>query len=132
MNELNLFLELKNGEKRYLELWFSDNPPFDINNAGCIGISLYDENMDQIDGGELDYTNDTTKLKNMINDCIEFMNLSVKTIKEITTEEMDKKFEEVSWENRDTYKNNSFYVPIGKVNIKSEVKKELGGIKENE
>ena len=46
MNELNLFFELKNGEKRYLELWFSDNPPFDINNAGCIGISLYDENIE--------------------------------------------------------------------------------------
>ena len=95
MNELNLFFELKNGKKRYLELWFSDNPPFNINNAGCIGISLYDENIEQIDGGELDYTDDTIELKDMINDCIKFMNLSVKTIKEITSEVMEKKVKEV-------------------------------------
>ena len=129
MDELNLSLELTNGEKRYLELWFSDNPPFDVNNAGCIGISLYNENMDQIDGGELDYIDDTIELKDMINDCIEFMDLNVRTIKEITVEEMEKKFEEALWKNRDTYKNNLFHIPIGKVDIKSEAKKELGGIK---
>lgn len=67
-------------DTRYIKIWFSDNPPADENNPGCIGIDLYNEKLELLDGGELDYTSEDINLSDMINDCIEFMGLYPKSV----------------------------------------------------
>ena len=43
--ELNLSLSLYGGGHKYMKIWFSDNPPADDENVGCIGISIYNEDL---------------------------------------------------------------------------------------
>lgn len=90
-HELNLRLTLSNGNINYFRMWWSDNPPADENNPGCIGMSVFDEHMLEIDGGELDYENDSTELRDMISKCIDFMDLDVVEIKETSMWKVFKK-----------------------------------------
>ena len=60
-----------------MKIWFSDNPPADDENVGCIGISIYNEDLKEIDGGELDYIDYSVELKDMITECAKFMDLDV-------------------------------------------------------
>lgn len=69
------------GAKLYIKIWFSDNPPASNDNPGCIGIQLYDSHMKEIDGGELDYESEDVKLEDMINDCIDFMEIKAIEVK---------------------------------------------------
>ena len=75
--ELNLSLSLYGGGHKYMKIWFSDNPPADDENVGCIGISIYNEDLKEIDGGELDYIDYSVELKDMIKECAKFMDLDV-------------------------------------------------------
>ena len=75
--ELNLSLNLCGGGHKYMKIWFSDNPPADDENVGCIGISIYNEDLKEIDSGELDYIDYSVELKDMINECANFMDLDV-------------------------------------------------------
>lgn len=68
-------IKLEDNSIMYIELWFSDNQPYDSNNPGCIGIELFDENTNEVDGGELDYTSDTIELKDMLDECLALFNL---------------------------------------------------------
>lgn len=76
-DELIYKLYLEDTSTVYVKLWFSSNPPADKNNPGCIGISILDNDLKEINGGELDYTDPNVELKDMLSDCIEFLDIKV-------------------------------------------------------
>lgn len=78
--ELNLSIKTYDGEQKYMKIWFSDNEPCDNNNTGCIGISVFNDDLKEIDGGELDYKGNDIKLIDMIDECIKFMNINPVTV----------------------------------------------------
>ena len=77
-DELYLSILVEDGTKLYMRLYFSSNPPAVDTNAGCIGVELYDSHMREIDFGELDYADEDTELKDMVQDCIEFLAEEIK------------------------------------------------------
>ena len=89
--ELNLKLILGDDTIRYFRMWWSDNPPANEENPGCISVSIFDEHMRELDGGELDYTSYDTELRDMIEECIDFMELDVKSISETQMWKVSKK-----------------------------------------
>lgn len=74
-------VETEDNKILYMKIWFSNNPPADSNNPGCIGIQIYDEHMRELDGGELDYKDENVLLYDTYKDCLEFMDIKVKSIK---------------------------------------------------
>lgn len=81
-DELDIAITTKDDNKLYMKMWFSSNPPAEPENPGCIGITVYDSHMREIDGGELDYEADNVKLRDKILDCAELMGIDVKSVKE--------------------------------------------------
>lgn len=71
MDEVVVLLE----NSCYLSMWFSDNPAATENCDACIGYTLYDPDMHEIDGGEMDYNEydaGYNSIKDVIADVIEF------------------------------------------------------------
>ena len=79
-DEISLSLITENDRQLYMDIFYSSNPPADPKNPGCVSITLYDSDLFEIDGGELDFKSDIGTLQDLIPDCIEFMNLSVKSV----------------------------------------------------
>ncbi len=80
INEDTLELHVKTGNPKdckeyYVRIEYSMNEPCDSNNSGCVNIEKYDSHMRLLDSGELDYTDKNTKLKDIIFDCFEFMDI---------------------------------------------------------
>ena len=71
MDEVVIKLE----DGRYLALWFSDNQAATEGCDSCIGYALFDEDMNALDGGEMDYNEYTSNYESIfdaIPDVIEF------------------------------------------------------------
>lgn len=89
--EINLSIKTKASKQLYMRMWWSDNEPADENNPGCIGITIFDEHMLELDGGELDYTDESIELRDMIEDCLEFMDIDADSVKETHMWKVNKK-----------------------------------------
>ena len=75
-------------EKYRVILRYSDNPPYDNRNAGCIGITvLGSATLQELDYGELDYKLETNSLEECIMDCLELLDLHKATSVVILPEE---------------------------------------------
>ena len=68
-----IVIKLENG--CYLTMWFSMNPAAAEGCDACIGYNLYDEEKNELDGGEMDYNSyakDYYEITDAIADVIEF------------------------------------------------------------
>lgn len=74
----------KDKKIRIIKMWFSDNPPYEEDAAGCIGYDVYDENLEIIDGGEMDYFEDEdVPIQHFRKDIFEFAEIEAKSFTEI-------------------------------------------------
>lgn len=65
----------KDSKEYYVKIEYSMNEPADINNPGCVNIEVYDSYMRFLRCNKLDYTDENTKLKDIMLDCLEFMDI---------------------------------------------------------
>ena len=81
--ELFFKVKTKDNEYIYVKIYESSNPPADPRNPGCISIDLYDEDLCEIDSGEMDYKWEDDTLQDLIEDCLDFMDIDADKIYKI-------------------------------------------------
>lgn len=68
-------ITMENGDFMYLVAMFSGNPAATEGCDACIGYTLYDEDQDEIDGGEMDYDSEEKKydtIDDALDDVLDF------------------------------------------------------------
>lgn len=56
-----------------MDIGWSSNPPYDSKNPGCVQFTIFDDQENELEGGELDYPSDDVLLYDMIPGCLEIM-----------------------------------------------------------